>query len=87
MDRLKDEVEYRKSQGLKQLSKEQVCVKAESYVCFLHNGTAEYGYTFKRNSEDSEFDIKLGVSRSPSAIDAHLLAFKETAEKIAMALK
>jgi len=25
MDRLKDEVEYRKSQGLKQLSKEQVC--------------------------------------------------------------
>ena len=61
---------------------------AETYVCYLDNGNAEYGYTLKQSpdSDDSEFDIVLGQSKSAKEIDQSLASFKDTANRIAAML-
>jgi len=66
---------------------------AETYICSMADGSVEYGYTFKENSEseNSKFDVVLGRSRpidskDMETIDEALQAFQTDADKIAEVL-
>lgn len=61
---------------------------AETYTCSLNDGRIEYGYTFKLEpgADDTEFDIRLGVTLDHASIDAEFEKFEASAARIAAAL-